>query len=266
MPESINPFIPKQALAQSPALYDGLIADCMENLAAVTLSETLTIPSRSVLHDNGCGAGAGTVAIVSSLSDPTAKITIKGTDINEAALEIYRQKAIEKEWPAEALNMDSAAVKFPDETFRHSLSNALLFVLPNDGISAVKEVHRTLKPDGVTLFNTWSLVPNMHPIQTASALTRPPGTPLPCQGLENWTQSSFLLSILQAGGFKYAIILWSLIGGMGVSGWLESDEERWDEAVDVVVRELRGGDGFAEVKGGSGVRLRFVANVAVARK
>lgn len=51
-----------------------------------------------------------------------------------------------------------------------------------------------------------------------------------------------------------------------MSGWLESDEERWDDAVDVVIRELRGGEGFDESEGGKGVRLRFVANVAVAKK
>ncbi|CZR63210.1 uncharacterized protein PAC_13107 [Phialocephala subalpina] len=286
MPESTNPFVPKQALAPTPQLYDELIADCMINLAKVTVSQIPPITSGSVIHDNGCGTGAGTTAIFASISNSPAAISVKATDINDHALEIYRGKAIKNNRPAEAINMNSSELMFEDETFTHSLSNTLLFVLPNDGIDAVKETYRTLKPNGIALFNTWSHVPNMSPIQRAATLTRPPGAPLPRQGLEKWTQASHLTSVLEQGGFekenieikqkeiwatttvgleRYASMLWSFIGGTGESGWLESDEQNWDRALGVVVEELKKGEGFEELDGG-GLRLRFVAHVAVARK
>ncbi|KAE8450351.1 hypothetical protein EG329_006425 [Mollisiaceae sp. DMI_Dod_QoI] len=234
--ESKNTFVPKQALAPTPTLYDELTADGMINLAKVTLAQIPRITNGSIIHDNGCGTGAGTSAIVAAISDPSTKISIKGTDISSQALEIYSQKAAKDKWPAEAVKMDSCALSFPDETFTHSLNSALLFVLPDDGIAA---------PGGIALFNSWAYVPNMSPIQAAATATRPPGTPLPRQGLEKWTQASHLQSVIENGGFekektmmatgdifvttceieRYAAMLWSFIGGTSSVGWLESDEQ-----------------------------------------
>ena len=42
--------------------------------------------------------------------------------------------------------MDANALSFPDETFTHSIGNAMVISTRNNGIDAVKEMHRTLKP------------------------------------------------------------------------------------------------------------------------
>ena len=63
---------------------------------------------------------------------------------------------------------------------------------------------------------------------------------------------------------RYATVLWSLLGPSWELGWLESDEERWDEAIAIVKDELRKSDGFED--NGTGIKLKFQANIAVAKK
>ncbi|KAF2706020.1 hypothetical protein K504DRAFT_505738 [Pleomassaria siparia CBS 279.74] len=249
-PESGNPYRPKQALAPTPQLYDELVGDGMENLAKATVAEMLPMPSGSTILDDGCGTGAGTTAIV----------------------------AHQRERPGRALSM-------PDATFSHAIGTAFLFVLPEDGVSAVQNVYRTLKPGGVAALNSWAYVPNMRPIQVAAERTRPEGTPLPRGGLDKWEDPEFLQRVIREGGFahgnitltkrdvhvtttsvdRYATMLWSFIGGTSTAGWLESDEARWDEAIAIVKEELRKSDGYKELEGGR-LQLKFVANVAIAKK
>ncbi|KAG8160910.1 hypothetical protein KVR01_009174 [Diaporthe batatas] len=282
-PEGEVKFVPKQALAPSPQLYDELVSDGMENLAKASLA-LIRIPDGAIINDNGCGTGAATAAVVDSLlpeRSPTS-VTIKGNDINEDALIIYRKRSEEGGWSAEGVNMDSNHLGFDTSTFDITVGNALLFVLP-DSIAAIKEVYRTLKPGGVAVFNTWALVPTIPLLEVATKETRPEWSPLPRAGLEKWTKADFLSQVISEGGFKqikvhqqevyttvtdihhYANMLWSFIGGTTPIGWLQSDEENWDKAIEVIIRELRRTDGYREVEGGRS-ELKFIANIAVATK
>jgi ubiquinone/menaquinone biosynthesis C-methylase UbiE len=284
-PESDNEFVPKQALTPTPQLYHELVGDSMESLAKASLAQIPPIPTGSIIHDNGCGTGAGSAAVVEAISGSKAEVSIKGTDINEKTLEIYKSRAVNNNWPAEAMKMDSQKLSFADNTFFHSIGNALLFVLPNDGTDALKEMYRTLKPGGTVVVNSWAYVPNMEPLRTAAKLTRPPGTPLPRQGMEKWSSAEFLLDVVEKGGFEkdkvtlrkgevycttpelthFATMLWSFIGGTSEAGWLKSDEENWDQAIDVIKEELRKTEEFKALDGGR-AQLKFVANIAIATK
>lgn len=284
-PEGKVSFVPKQALAPSPQLYDELVSDSMENLAKASLTLIPRVPSGATINDNGCGTGAATAAVVASLEGSPVSVAIKGNDINEDALKIYRKQAEEGGWPAEGVNTDSSHLSFADGTFDLTIGNALLFVLPNDGIDAVKEAYRTLKPGGQAIFNSWAYVPNMPPLEVAARETRPEGSPLPRAGLEKWTRAEFLQQVMRDGGFKqnqitvhqrevyttvaeidrYANMLWSFIGGTTPVGWLESDEKNWDKAIEVIIRELKNTDGYREVEGGRS-ELKFIANIAVGTK
>lgn len=284
-PEGEVKFVPKQALAPSPQLYDELVSDSMENLAEASLTLVPRVTSGAMINDNGCGTGAATAAVIASLKGSTAKVTVKGNDINEEALRIYRKRTEEEGWPAEAVNMDSGHLTFAAGTFDLIIGNALLFVLPNDGIDTVKEAYRTLKPGGQAIFNSWAYVPNMPPLEVAARETRPEGSPLPRAGLEKWAEEDFLHQVLRDGGFaqhritvhqrevyatvaemhRYANMLWSFIGGTTPVGWLESDEENWDKAIEVIIRELKKTDGYREVEGGRS-ELKFIADIAVATK
>ncbi|KAK7752082.1 hypothetical protein SLS62_006048 [Diatrype stigma] len=64
---------------------------------------------------------------------------------------------------------------------------------------------------------------------------------------------------------QYANMLWSFLVGIMPIGWLKSDEETWDEAINIVKRELRKTDGYAELPGGSS-QIKFIANIAIAAR
>lgn len=287
--KSVNDtFKPKQAIAPTPQLYVELVGDAMEILAKASLSQISPIPTGAIIHDNGCGAGGASAAIMEAIYCPKDEVTIKGTDINEGVLEIYKRRAADNDWPVEAVKMDARNLtSFGDNTFSHSIASALLIFLPNEdvAIDAVKEMYRTLKPGGTMLVNTWAYIPNLVPIQTAAKVTRPVGVPLPRQGQEKWEAADFVRDIVEKGGFekekitlttvevpcataeltRFATMAWSFIGGTSEAGWLESDEENWDRAVDVVKEELKKTKGFKMLDGGK-AQIRFVANVCVATK
>ncbi|PVH95467.1 S-adenosyl-L-methionine-dependent methyltransferase [Periconia macrospinosa] len=288
-PESNKPFVPKQALAPTPQLYHQLVADGMENLAKVTVAELASerpIVGASHLLDLGCGTGAGTSAFVGAVSKEVASdIGIKGVDINQAALDIYKKTTSEQGWPAEAILGDANKMDmFTDDTFTHSLATAMVFVLPDNADPAIKEMYRTLKPGSAAALNSWAYVPNMHPLRVASRATRPAGFPEIRGAMDQWEDGSFLQARIEEAGFKthrvvqrevfahtttdiyhQANMLWSFIGGTTASGWIESDEERWDEAIEIIVAELRKTDGYQKLEGDK-LRLKFVAHVAVAIK
>ncbi|KAM5345957.1 hypothetical protein ACJ41O_011818 [Fusarium nematophilum] len=281
-PESGSKFAPRQALSPTPALYAELIGDGMEQLAAASLASIEPIPSDAVVHDVGCGVGAATAAVTAIAG---TDVSIKGTDINNDALSVYRQKATENGWPAEGLHMDATSLDFPDETFSHSIGNALLFVLPNNGVDAMKEMYRTLRPRGVAIVNSWASTPTIPAIEATAKQTRPPGTPLPRQGSKKWESADFLKDVVVKGGFSpdkvtlakrdvyvtvgeirhFAEMTWSFIGGTSSAGWLKSDEERWEEALTTMVEELEKTDGFKRLDERHS-RVKFEANVAIAVK
>ena len=282
-PESDNPYVPKQALEPTPALYGELVGDGMEQLAAASIL-CIDLPTSEVIfHDVGCGLGAATAAIAAASND--SKIKIIGSDIDDNVLDLYRQEITKNAWPAEAVKADATALEFPDEKFTHAIGNALLFVLPNDGIDAITKIHRTLKPGGIAIFNSWAYTPTLPSIIAACEKTRPAGTPLPRQGLEKWEDADFLRDVITQGGFSpenirfekrdvfmtvgelkhFATMLWSFIGGTSSAGWLESDEENWDSAVDAVAEALQKSEGFKNLDDGKNV-VMFKANIAIATK
>jgi ubiquinone/menaquinone biosynthesis C-methylase UbiE len=285
--ESNKSFLPKQAMQPTPEHYNALTGDGMEKLAQASLSQIPDIPPGALVHDNGCGTGAATAAIMAAITpEAAATINIKGTDIVRAAVDSYVARAESSSWPAQGSTMDANSLSFPDQTFTHTIGSALLFAGPsNNGIEAVKEMHRTLKNDGILVVNSFAFLPNIEPLRKASQETRPPGAPELRQGVDQWADPSFLASIVEAGGFEknrisvrqcdysitttefhqYSTLLWSFVGGTTAAGWTEADEERWDDAVEVVKRELRKTDGFKLLDDGRAV-LKFVANVAVATK
>ncbi|RGP80672.1 s-adenosyl-l-methionine-dependent methyltransferase [Fusarium longipes] len=283
-PESNNSYAPKQALKPTPGLYGELVGDGMEKLALASFScIDLSSSAKVILHDVGCGLGAATAAFVAASDNKNIRIV--GSDVDENVIKLYREQIEKNNWPAEGVRADATAHTFEHEYFTHAIGNALLFVLPDDGIDAIKEMHRTLKPDGIAIFNSWAYVPTLPAIVAASQKTRPIGTPLPRQGLEKWESDEFLRSVIVQGGFvpdnielakkdvyvtvgelkHFATMLWSFIGGTSSVGWLKSDEGNWDEAIDTVVEELKRSEGFEALEGGKN-KIMFKAHVAVARK
>jgi len=282
---STDTFWPRQVIRVTAETIKEVTRDGGERLAAVSLEQISSIPSGAIIHDNGCGAGAATAMIMAIVSpEIAASIEIKGTDIDEAAVSAYNARSKSSRWPTEAVVMDSHTLSFPDETFSHSIGNAMVFLTRNNGIDAVKEMHRTLKPGGTLLVNCFAYSPHLGAVREASRSTRAGGMLPAWDSFEHWQDPTFIAGILEAGGFekgavkvqqretfanvgdfdRHASLTWSF-RGMPSAGWNKQDEERWDEAVEIVKRELRKTEGFKILEDGSTV-VRFLINVATATK
>ena len=62
-----------------------------------------------------------------------------------------------------------------------------------------------------------------------------------------------------------ANMLWSFVGDTTTVGWQRTDEEKWDEAIDVLKGELQKEKGF-KMLDERGFRIELVGNVVVATK
>ncbi|KAL7944063.1 S-adenosyl-L-methionine-dependent methyltransferase [Trichoderma barbatum] len=279
-------FWPKQIIPPTPENYKELAKDAAERLAAVSLEQIPAIPAGAVIHDNGCGHGSATAVIMASANpEVAATYKITGTDISGGAVGVYCDRADTLGWPAQGLVMDSDKLKFQDETFTHTIANALIFVGPrNNGVDAVKEMYRTLKPGGALIVNCFAYVPVLEPIREASRVTRSGGTLPAWNSFEQWTDPAFIANIVEAGGFergsikveqremlvnigdfdRHTTLVWSM-RGMPSNGWSQIDEDRWDEALEIVRREMRKTEGFKTLDDGTTV-IRSLINVATATK
>ncbi|KAH7027899.1 S-adenosyl-L-methionine-dependent methyltransferase [Microdochium trichocladiopsis] len=289
-----NTFSPKQALAPTPELYNELASGGADKVAMASLACTAPIPAGSVVHDNGCGTGFSSAAILASLADGVkpGDIAIKATDMSDDALTAYRMAAEKRaaDWPStawETQQMDASNLTFADETFTHSFMSLVIFVLSNNGVDAMKHVYRTLKPGGTAIVNYWSDLPNLPALRAAAEATRPSGTPRILDMMGDWFGPDKLRKTMEEAGFspekvsvqevdipiklpdnsidRFAFMLWSFLGGSTSAGWLRSDEERWDEAVGIVADKLRASKGYKKLEDGT-EHLAFKAAITVATK
>jgi ubiquinone/menaquinone biosynthesis C-methylase UbiE len=282
---STDAFWPRQMIPVTPETIKEVTRDGGERIAAASLEQIPRIPAGSIIHDNGCGAGAATAMIIASVAPEIASsLQIKGTDIDTAAIAAYNARSKYSSWPAEGLVMDSNALSFPDETFTHSIGNAMVFLTRNNGIDAVKEMYRTLKPGGTLLVNCFAYNPHLGAVREASRSTRPGGILPAWDSFEHWQDPAIIAGILEAGGFekekvkvqqravsvdvgdfdRHAEVTWSF-RGMPSAGWSRLDEERWDEAVEILKRKIGKTEGFRILEDGSAV-IRFVVSVATVVK
>lgn len=63
---------------------------------------------------------------------------------------------------------------------------------------------------------------------------------------------------------RWAQLAWSYLGKLP-TGWVQNDEDKWDEAIADIVEELKSGDGISQNEKGETV-LKMIACVAIAKK
>ncbi|KAI0508623.1 S-adenosyl-L-methionine-dependent methyltransferase [Xylaria bambusicola] len=272
-------FRPKQITNYQAEHLAELQGDVSETAINYVLGLLPPFADGDVIHDNACGSGAVTETIMAQ-SPP--KIQIYATDINAAFVEGVRALSEKNSWPVETAVMSAQEITFADATFTQSITSFAFHCL-GDHDQAARQVYRTLKPGGLAVATVWIFMPHVEALQHAHWRTRGRDGPMPALlPLENFKESD-LRQALQVGGFKdediscsekvcylkvpdmrrWAQLAWSYLGHLP-TGWSQTDEDKWDEAIDDIVDQLSSGDGIV-VENGETV-MRMIAVVAVAKK
>ncbi|KAI1130288.1 S-adenosyl-L-methionine-dependent methyltransferase [Nemania abortiva] len=231
-----------------------------------------------IVHDNACGTGAVTEVI---MARNPPDIHIHATDISEAFVAGTRALAEQKNWPVTTATMSAQNLGFPDNKFTKSITG-FAFHCVGDHDKAAIEVYRTLKPGGFAVATIWTFMPHIKALQHAHWRTRGTDAPMPVLLIDDFKEPHLRAS-LQVGGFqdenistsekicylkvrdmkRWAQLAWSYLG-QPPSGWSQSDEDKWSEALGDIVEELKEGDGITHENGET--VMKMVAVVAVAKK
>ncbi|KAF2113006.1 hypothetical protein BDV96DRAFT_148823 [Lophiotrema nucula] len=255
-----KPHLPKQARAllngrAKVATYESTGGKVTAQFAAHNLSLIDYIPAGSLVHDNM--AGSGTVARQILAANPTKDIKIYASDIDQPFLDSLSEDVKSKSWPIEISTENANKLSFSDEQFTHSITNIGIFFTSDAGLDGAKEIYRTLKPGGVAVVNCWEKVSWLFPILSVHKALRG-DTPFPAPTI-NWSDGQQLQKVMLEAGFKKENIkvekseAWETIPANDLRNWsektwaylgflgpaVESDEDRWDEAVDLFVKILK---------------------------
>lgn len=270
-------------MPSNPVFMKSLSGTSTIQIGRTALSHLPPITPESVIHDNGCGDGAITSAILTPLSPSSYPSQIHATDIAAPLLSALSAMAAANAWPVTTALMPAQALTFPDAMFTHSIMNCALFRLSDsDAVSACQHLHRTLQPGGFGVVTAWAEVPHRAALKAAHDATRPEGSGDLVGGASRWMDGTLLKLCLENGGFENvsmekgsAVIevedlerwktgMWSALGKTE-KGWIESDEENWDRALKVFDETLKKQDGFYLEADGK-AKLRFDAWIAVVSK
>ncbi|KAK8112662.1 hypothetical protein PG984_013188 [Apiospora sp. TS-2023a] len=279
-----SPFIPTKAIDFDGALLKELQGNVSDKIA-LSLLEDLGLsrmPPSPVIHDNGCGYGAVTMAVMAS--NPPTGVQIHATDVNIMFLaELESTLAKNPTWPVKVETMDACALKFPDNTFDLSVAT-FVFAGLSDDVAAASYVRRTLKPGGTGVVAVWKDIPFRTALEHAHYKIRGADEPMPPFLSIPWYRENEVVKDAKAAGWspdeiefvekaewlnlgadlkRWVTIAWSFLAKPG-GGWQQLDEDRWDEAIDYVVQELSQGP-WHKVEDGVH-KIRMVADVAIMRK
>lgn len=270
-------FVPKQAPKFEGALLAELQGHVSEDIARYILTTLPPLKPGSTVHDNGCGYGAATGEIMAT--NPPADIKITATDVNESWLGQLKTKAEKESWPVKAEVMDACNITLSDSSFDFSITD-FVFMGLKEPVQAAKHIKRTLKPGGTAAVAIWESITWRDAMLHAHHKTR--GADAPCPPfMKHDLKGAEIKVILNEAGWedvryeekaawvttkdlkRWVMLAWSFLA-TPVGGWTQDDEEKWDEAVEEVIRSLKDMEGYEEINGEH--RVKMVACVAIYTK
>jgi ubiquinone/menaquinone biosynthesis C-methylase UbiE len=276
-------YQPKQAAAlleghRKVDVYEATGGAVTSQFAAHNLSLLKTIPPSSIIHDNACGAGTVSRLILSSKTPLDVKI--HATDVDQIFLDAFQTDIQQNSWPIEVSNQKSENLSFPNDYFTHSINNIGIFFTSSAGLDGAKEIYRTLQPGGTAVVNCWEDVTWLPPFALVHQALRT-GQPYPAPPIP-WKDGQQIQKVMLEAGFSrdnmrvekseawaktrdlrdWAEKSWAYLGGIG--GWAGTDGERWDEAVDLLMKHLLEQEGTKRV--GEEVWMRASQWVVIAKK
>lgn len=259
-------------------VYEATGGAVTAQFAAHNISLLPPIPPKSVLLDNACGAGTVSRKILSS--DVPSDLKIYATDIDQVFLDALQSDVEKNSWPIEVSKQKSENLSFPDNYFTHSITNIGIFFTTSTGLDGAKEIYRTLQPGGIAVVNCWEDVTWLPPFALVHQALRP-GKPYPAPPIP-WKDGKQIQKVMLEAGFlrenmrvekseawakttdirDWAEKSWAYLGNIG--GWTETDSERWDEAVDLLMKHILEQEGTRRV--GEEVWMRASQWLVIAKK
>jgi ubiquinone/menaquinone biosynthesis C-methylase UbiE len=279
--KEIPPFVPKQALKFDGALLQELQGDVSDTILRDLLREDLPpITPSAVIHDNGCGYGAATMAVMDS--NPPGDIQIRATDVNPMfTAQLQAMVAKNPSWPVQIDTMDACNLGFPDSTFDLSLTTFVFAGLTED-VAAATHIRRTLKPGGTGVIAVWKEMPWHVALENAHYKTRGADEPIPPYLSKSWYKKDRIEQVTADAGWsdvkyvektawlrlgpdlkRWATIAWTFLA-TPKGGWQQLDQDKWEEAIDCIVDELSQGE-WHRVEDDVH-KIRMVADVAIYQK
>jgi ubiquinone/menaquinone biosynthesis C-methylase UbiE len=235
------------------SFYEEAFAAGTRPIAADALTHMPPITSSSVIHDNACGPGVVTFLIADNAStkslDPLP--IIHATDLADGMIKAT-QAGIETRKldnvKAKIMNAQDF-VGFGDEMFTHSITNFVIFSLP-DPAKAASEIYRTLKPGGVAAVTTWRHTGSVGLFNRVQKYVRP-NKPIVAPMSKDWSEDWKIAEVMEEGGFskdKIKVVqrdsVWQPSSvdemveklshpywGAFQQGWSEDEKAKWPGAV-----------------------------------
>ena len=238
------------------------------------------LPGSPTIHDNACGTGAVTEEIIKAIPSARIYATDKVPPMIQATKAIIAEKPELQGRVAEVELMDGESLRYADDFFDASITNFGIFFFPNPVLGA-KEVHRTLKRQGIAVFTAWKEFGFKPVLWEVQERVKPvnPLTELPL--MEPWCDGSLLRQTLLEGGFHEIEMTAVTVGMYGTgrpdlesvllenfqamvhSNW--TDEEK-SKLPAVIAQVLDDEEAKFCVKSGDKVGVPMTAWVAVCRK
>ena len=112
--------------------------------------------SELVILDEACGTGIVSARLMAMLSSKSRqKLDLTMTDISKPIIEYTTRRILRESWQgAKAVQADATDTKLPDACFTHILLSFGPMVI-HDWRSAIREIHRMLRPGGVVAMSSW---------------------------------------------------------------------------------------------------------------
>ncbi|CEI67274.1 hypothetical protein FVEN_g5819 [Fusarium venenatum] len=209
----------------------------------------------SVVHDNAAGPGIAASVILEKLSTkdvPKMLVTDNVPPMVQGAQDSFTS------WPqVESKILDSLNLEgILDDYFTHNILNFSVFTLA-EPLKGLKEMHRTLKLDGLAVISCWRRFAAGQLIHAAQAIVRPDLPPLKMPHPE-FLEPGVLEKTTAEAGFdsaKFKLLEKSIVvsgpeldDGLkkfilgplmapARAGFTEDDEKKWPEAVDEVIKK-----------------------------
>jgi ubiquinone/menaquinone biosynthesis C-methylase UbiE len=283
-------YLPAKAWPNNGESYVKGAGGFTQRIANFMLDQLPAFTSSSILHDNGCGPGSCTMALMKRPGPPPpAGFKIVATDLSPGMTPPLVEAVREHGWPVEIAHMPAQKLTFPDDTFSHSVSSLIVQYTPNDGKDAARELFRTLKPGGTAVANCFAALPHWVPFKKVYEEQKGAPMPMTDEMMYSWFSGEKLRNAFVEAGFDedkvvmkkfdapmllkdcgdgndwdhFATFMWSSMGSL--TGWTKADEDKWDDTIAKLAKTL---SEMPEVgpDGEGGVRYTVPMNIVVATK